>query len=248
MLPSSASRARCPFPRARRSPAAFVSRWNRSSRAPPWPVDVTTVPLRRRRSHRRRAPAPERPQPATVHARAVMTARACGPAIALAFAVALAAAGCDAGGPAPAPQPLVDDKLPAGFPAGSPATLAPADNALTEARAQLGKRLFFDKQLSRTGLVSCGTCHLPENAFSDPKPVSAGVDDRRGTRNAPALVNLAWGDSLLLGRPRRDAGGTGGQADRAPRRDGPAAARRGGAHRRRRHATRRRSTMPTADR
>ena len=116
------------------------------------------------------------PAPAPVHAWSVMTARACGPA--LAFAVALAAAGCDGGGAAPAPMPLVDDKLPAGFPAGSPATLAPADNALTEARAQLGKRLFFDKQLSRTRAVACVTCHLPEHAFSDPKPVSAGVDDR----------------------------------------------------------------------
>ena len=115
----------------------------------------------------------------------------------VACAVALVVAGCGGSGTAPAPQPLVDDKLPAGFPAGSPATRAPADNALTEARAQLGKRLFFDKQLSRTALVSCGTCHLPDNAFSDPKAVSAGVDDRRGTRNAPALVNLAWGESFF---------------------------------------------------
>ena len=126
-----------------------------------------------------------------------MTASACAPAIALVFAVALAAVGCDAGGPAPAPLPLVDDQVPAGFPAGSPATRAPADNALTEARAQLGKRLFFDKQLSRTRAVACATCHLPEHAFSDPKPVSAGVDGRLGTRNAPALVNLAWGDSFF---------------------------------------------------
>ena len=119
------------------------------------------------------------------------SARAC------AVAIALASAGCGDDARAPAPLPLVDDKLPAGFPAGSPVTLAPADNALTEARAQLGKRLFFDKQLSRTRAVSCSTCHLPEHAFADPNAVSTGVDDRRGTRNAPALVNLAWGDSFF---------------------------------------------------
>ena len=116
---------------------------------------------------------------------------------ALAAAAVLAAAGCGGGNAAPASLPLVDDEAPAGFPAGTPTSLAPADNALTEARAQLGKRLFFDKQLSRTHQVSCGSCHLPAQAFSDPHPVSAGVDDRPGTRNAPALVNLAWGDSFF---------------------------------------------------
>jgi cytochrome c peroxidase len=124
-----------------------------------------------------------------------MRAPACARAVAV--AVVLAAASCGDDARTPAPLPLVDDKVPAGFPAGSPVTLAPADNALTEARAQLGKRLFFDKQLSRTRAVSCSTCHLPEHAFADPNAVSAGVDDRRGTRNAPALVNLAWGDSFF---------------------------------------------------
>lgn len=125
-----------------------------------------------------------------------MALRACGFVIAL--AVVLAAAGCGEGSPPPAPLlPLVDDRVPAGFPAGSTTTLAPADNALTEARAQLGKRLFFDKQLSRTRQVACATCHLPDHAFSDPNAVSAGVDDRRGTRNAPALVNLAWGEAFF---------------------------------------------------
>jgi cytochrome c peroxidase len=105
-----------------------------------------------------------------------------------------AACGGDA---APPPPPLVDDTAPAGFPGGTPTTLAPSDNALTEARAQLGKRLFFDPLLSRTRDVSCGTCHLPENAFADPEAVSKGVDQRQGTRNAPALVNLAWGESFF---------------------------------------------------
>lgn len=87
---------------------------------------------------------------------------------------------------------LTDSVAPAGFPAGPVASSAPIDNALTEERARLGRRLFYDQRLSRTGDVSCATCHRQEFAFSDPDPVSSGVEARKGTRNAPALVNLAW--------------------------------------------------------
>jgi cytochrome c peroxidase len=93
--------------------------------------------------------------------------------------------------------PLVNDTVPAGFSAGTPSTLAPADNALTEERAQLGKRLFFDTQLSRTREISCGSCHLSDHAFSDPNRMSTGVEQRQGIRNAPALVNRAWGTSFF---------------------------------------------------
>jgi len=126
-------------------------------------------------------------------------------AVVAVVAVALATIGgtaCDDGvcapsGPPPATAPLVDDTAPAGFRAGTPRSLAPADNALTEARAELGRRLFFDQRLSRTSDVACATCHLREAAFSDPKPVSSGVEQRQGTRNAPALVNLAWGRTFF---------------------------------------------------
>lgn len=90
------------------------------------------------------------------------------------------------------PRALLDDATPQGFPAGSLTQRAPAENALTEARAQLGRRLFFDARLSRTNDVSCATCHQQAHAFSDPAPVSTGVDGQLGQRNAPALVNLAW--------------------------------------------------------
>jgi cytochrome c peroxidase len=86
---------------------------------------------------------------------------------------------------------------PAGFAPADLAATAPADAALTEPRAQLGLRLFHDKRLSRTGEIACASCHHQENAFSDPHPVSTGVDGRQGTRNAPALVNLAWGRSFF---------------------------------------------------
>jgi cytochrome c peroxidase len=93
------------------------------------------------------------------------------------------------------PPSLTEARAPAGYPPGP--TAVPAENTLTEARAQLGKRLFFDTRLSRTGAVSCGTCHLPQHAFAQPTAVSMGVDGRLGTRNAPSLANVAWVGSLF---------------------------------------------------
>ena len=109
-------------------------------------------------------------------------------------------AGCSSDGAAPArnAQPsLIVSTLPAGFPKGSNIDLAPADNALTEERALLGKRLFYDPQLSRTNEVSCASCHQQSAAFADPNAVSTGVEGRTGTRNAPSIVNAAWGKSFF---------------------------------------------------
>lgn len=107
-------------------------------------------------------------------------------------------AGCgDSGGRSVATRPLVVGEAPAGFPAGPLSATGPDDNPLTEAAARLGQRLFFDKVLSRTRDVACATCHDQLHAFSDPRPVSLGVDGRAGTRNAPALVNLAWGQHFF---------------------------------------------------
>jgi cytochrome c peroxidase len=120
----------------------------------------------------------------------------------VAGAVALASAcnlGCgdEVSAPSPRAEPLVTGEAPAGFPPGPLATTGPADNVLTEERAQLGKRLFFERRLSRTGDIACASCHRQEHGFADPRPVSIGVDGRAGTRNAPALSNLAWGVSFL---------------------------------------------------
>lgn len=63
----------------------------------------------------------------------------------------------------------------------------------TPALVALGRKLFFDPGLSRDGTVACATCHRPEHAFADPRPVSLGVGGAKGTRNAPSLINRAYG-------------------------------------------------------
>jgi cytochrome c peroxidase len=35
-------------------------------------------------------------------------------------------------------------------------------------RVELGRRLFFDPEVGRSGLRSCSSCHLPQHGFSDP--------------------------------------------------------------------------------
>ena len=88
-------------------------------------------------------------------------------------------------------------KLPIGF----PELVIPKNNQLTQARVALGKKLFYDPILSRDSTVSCASCHRQVNAFTDPVPISAGVEGRRGFRNAPTLTNVAY-----LGRLNKDGG------------------------------------------
>lgn len=92
---------------------------------------------------------------------------------------------------------LTDSPVPAGYPDEPLAARAPADSPLTEARAELGRRLFYDARLSRTGTVACASCHRPEHAFSDSTALSLGVEGHVGTRNAPVLINRAWASSFF---------------------------------------------------
>jgi cytochrome c peroxidase len=73
----------------------------------------------------------------------------------------------------------------------------PESNPLTRDVVALGERLFFDPELSASGAVSCASCHRPERAFSDSVPISPGVFGRTGQRNAPALVNRAYGRTFF---------------------------------------------------
>ena len=109
----------------------------------------------------------------------------------------LVALGCADEVTPPARGSLTAASAPPGFPTGPLVGTAPIDNALTEDRAALGRRLFYDTQLSRTREIACASCHVQERGFADPSPVSTGVEGRRGTRNAPSLVNLAWSKSFF---------------------------------------------------
>ena len=79
----------------------------------------------------------------------------------------------------------------------------PDDNPLTVEGVALGRKLFYDPILSKDNTVSCGSCHSLENAFSDDKQFSEGVDNQLGDRNAMAIFNLGWNiDFFWDGRSR----------------------------------------------
>lgn len=65
---------------------------------------------------------------------------------------------------------------------------APAHNPYSEQKAALGRMLFFDPRLSRSGQLACASCHEPDLAFADGRRVSFGHDRAAGRRNAPSVV------------------------------------------------------------
>ena len=73
----------------------------------------------------------------------------------------------------------------------------PEDNPITAERVARGRELFFDTRLSRDRTIACASCHDPERAFSDGRPVAIGVFNRVGTRSAPALINRGYGRAFF---------------------------------------------------
>ena len=73
----------------------------------------------------------------------------------------------------------------------------PEENPITAEKVELGRRLFHDRRLSRDQSLACASCHDPERAFSDARPVAVGVFGRKGRRNAPALINRGYGRSFF---------------------------------------------------
>ncbi len=75
--------------------------------------------------------------------------------------------------------------------------LIPEDNPTLSESIELGKLLFYEKGLSVDNSISCATCHKPELAFSDNKPLSFGVDNAKGKRNSPTLTNVGYSTHLF---------------------------------------------------
>jgi cytochrome c peroxidase len=75
-----------------------------------------------------------------------------------------------------------------GVPAQLTQEAIPPDNPQTPEKISLGQKLFFERRLSADGTVSCGTCHDPQLAFTDRKPLSVGIKGRVGQRNAPTIL------------------------------------------------------------
>lgn len=69
---------------------------------------------------------------------------------------------------------------------------APADNPWTQAKAELGKKLFFDPRMSGTGQVTCVSCHLPERGWEDGLPTAVRYGGKVMKVASPTIVNIAY--------------------------------------------------------
>jgi cytochrome c peroxidase len=99
----------------------------------------------------------------------------------------------------PIEQPAVYDPTPYSISLGTfPTPNLPADNKLTVAGIQLGRMLFYEKNLSKDGTQACGDCHQQKDAFSDTRRFSIGVEKLPGNRQAMAVMNLAWHEHGLF--------------------------------------------------
>jgi cytochrome c peroxidase len=60
------------------------------------------------------------------------------------------------------------------------------------ALVDLGRMLYYEPRLSRTGTVSCNSCHLLDRYGTTNNTVaSIGIDSQRGSRNAPSTYHVA---------------------------------------------------------
>jgi cytochrome c peroxidase len=66
----------------------------------------------------------------------------------------------------------------------------PPDNPYSEAKAQLGKRLFFDPILSGSRDISCASCHDPARSWTDNLKLANGSG--KMPLHTPTMIDIAW--------------------------------------------------------
>jgi len=83
-------------------------------------------------------------------------------------------------------------------PVGLPVVSVPEDNPPTIAKIRLGRKLFFDRRLSRNDTMSCAMCHVPEQGFTVNELAQAvGIEGRSVRRNTPTVLNVAYMRTLF---------------------------------------------------
>jgi cytochrome c peroxidase len=83
-------------------------------------------------------------------------------------------------------------------PTGLPEVNFPPENPTTAEAIALGRKLFYDPQLSSDNTVSCSSCHNPALYFSDGLPVAKGVNAQLATRNSPSILNANFNSLQFL--------------------------------------------------
>jgi cytochrome c peroxidase len=66
------------------------------------------------------------------------------------------------------------------------------DNAATPEKVELGAMLYFEPRLSKSGIITCNTCHAIGTGGADNVPTSVGHGWQKGPRNAPTVLNAVF--------------------------------------------------------
>jgi cytochrome c peroxidase len=72
---------------------------------------------------------------------------------------------------------------------------SPADNITTDAGATLGRVLFYDKRLSITNTVACGSCHIQSHGFAHDQALNSGAIGILLKRNTMGLTNVRYNNT-----------------------------------------------------
>jgi len=70
-----------------------------------------------------------------------------------------------------------------------PVQTIPAVRNIDPAKVELGKKLFFDPRLSKSGFISCNSCHNLSMGGSDNLKTSIGHNWQQGPINSPTVLN-----------------------------------------------------------
>lgn len=97
------------------------------------------------------------------------------------------------------PYTAVNERLPFEVPANFPKPVQDLEsNYPTKFGFELGRRLFYDAQLSADNTISCSFCHEQSSAFTHHgHALSHGIYDQEGVRNAPSVQNLVWNSEFF---------------------------------------------------
>ena len=77
----------------------------------------------------------------------------------------------------------------------------PSDNLTTDEGATLGRVLFYDKKLSKNNTISCGSCHIQKNGFSNEKKFGVGINGQKTFTKTLPLDNLRYRSSFGIDPP-----------------------------------------------
>ncbi|MBT8118100.1 MAG: di-heme enzyme [Gammaproteobacteria bacterium] len=88
------------------------------------------------------------------------------------------------------------------LPCGFPYPRESEDNPLSMEKVELGRLLFYDRNMSFNQTQSCADCHLQDKAFTDGLALSIGSQADVHARNAMSMTNVVYNSTMNWANPQ----------------------------------------------